>query len=339
MRRGEAPGPDAGLGYAVEVSSPPLRETAPPLRETALPLRETGGARLVASTRGGGSRAGPGGGSGGAGGASGKSNGWGNGRAAGESIKFGKAGGPALSGYLARPNFSAASGAGRHGIVLSHGFPEAGQRAGSPSYGYPQLATRLAAETGAVVLTFDFRGMGSSEGDFSLSGWQADLAAGMSTLRDVPGVEEIWLVGFAAGGTLSICAAGEDPSISGVVALAPPAEFAERGGDPRRFVAHARATGLIRARGYPPDPAAWARELIAVRPTELVAKIPPRPLLIIHGASDDVVAITDARELADAADASAELRVIGGAGHMLLYDPRAVALLLGWFDRHLGSAA
>src|SRR5271163_963692 len=128
MRRGEAPGPDAGLGYAVEVSSPPLRETAPPLRETALPLRETGGARLVASTRGGGSRAGPGGGSGGAGGASGKSNGWGNGRAAGESIKFGKAGGPALSGYLARPNFSAASGAGRHGIVLSHGFPEAGQR-------------------------------------------------------------------------------------------------------------------------------------------------------------------------------------------------------------------
>ncbi len=170
----------------------------------------------------------------------------------------------------------------------TYGFPEAGQRAGSPSYGYPQLATRLAAETGAVVLTFDFRGLGSSEGDFSLSGWRADLVAGMSTLRDVPGVEEIWLVGFAAGGTLSICAAGEDPTISGVGALARPGVFAERGGDPRRFLAHARATGLIRARGYPPDPVAWARELIAVRPTELVAKIPPRPLLIIHGASDDV---------------------------------------------------
>ena len=46
--------------------------------------------------------------------------------------------------------------------------------------------------------------------------------------------------------------------------------------------------------------------------------------------------MTDARELADAADASAELRVLAGAGHMLLHDPRAIALLLGWFDRHLG---
>ena len=119
--------------------------------------------------------------------------------------------GPALSGYLARPNFSAASGSGRHGIVLAHGFPEAGQKAGAPSYGYPQLATRLAAETGAVVLTFDFRGTGASEGDFSLGGWRADLVTGIETLRDVPGIEEIWLVGFAAGGTLSICAAGRGP--------------------------------------------------------------------------------------------------------------------------------
>jgi uncharacterized protein len=301
--------------------------------------RVVSGNLIAKAAVGSGSRAGAGRATSGAGGASGKANGWGNGRAAGESLKFGKSGSPVLSGYLARPNFSAASGSGRHGIVLAHGFPEAGQRASAPSYGYPQLATRLAAETGAVVLTFDFRGVGASEGDFSLDGWRADLAAGMATLRAVPGIEETWLVGFAAGGTLSICAAGEDPSISGVAALAPPVDFADRGGDPRRFVAHARATGLIRGKGYPADPSAWVRELRAVRPTELIAKIPPRPLLIIHGANDDVVPMTDARELADAADATAELRVIAGAGHMLLYDPRAIALLLGWFDRHLGSGA
>jgi uncharacterized protein len=268
-----------------------------------------------------------------------KVNGWGNGRAALENLGLAAPGGPALSGYLARPNFSAASGSGRHGIVLAHGFPEAGQKAGAPSYGYPQLATRLAAETGAVVLTFDFRGIGESAGDFSLGGWRSDLVAGIEALRDVSAVEEIWLVGFAAGGTLSICAAADDPSVAGVAALAPPAEFAERGIDPRRLVAHARASGLIRSRGYPPDPAAWARELRQVRPTQLVSKVPPRPLLIVAGANDDVVPMTDARELADAADASAELRVIGGAGHMLLHDPRAIALLLGWFDRHLGAAA
>jgi pimeloyl-ACP methyl ester carboxylesterase len=264
-----------------------------------------------------------------------KVNGWGNGRAALESLEFAAPGGPALAGYLARPNFSAASGAGRHGIVLAHGFPETTQKSAMPSYGFPQLATRLAAETGAVVLTFDFRGTGASGGDFSLDGWRADLGEGVHALREVPGVEQIWLVGFAAGGTLAICAAAEDLSVAGVAALAPPAEFADRGGDPRRLVAQARASGLIRTRGYPPDPGAWARQLRQLRPTQLVAKVPPRPLLIVAGASDDVVPMTDARELADAADASAELRVIAGAGHMLLHDPRAIALLLGWFDRHL----
>ena len=222
---------------------------------------------------------------------------------------------------------------------MVHGFPEAGQIAVAPSYGYPELATRLAAETGAVVLTFDLRGTGASAGDFSLSGWRTDLTAGTGRLRDVPGIEEIWLVGFAAGGTLAICAAAEDPSVAGVAALAPPVEFVDRGGDPRRLVAQARATGLIRSRSYPPDPGVWARDLRQLRPTRLVSKVPPRPLLIVAGANDDVVPMTDARELADAADASAELRVIAGAGHMLLHDPRAIALLLGWFDRHLGAAA
>ncbi|HTW09257.1 MAG TPA: alpha/beta fold hydrolase [Acidimicrobiales bacterium] len=267
----------------------------------------------------------------------GKVNVWDNGRAAGESLTLGAPGAPRLSAFLARPNYSAASGAGRHGVVLAHGFPEAGQKSGSPSYGYPQLATRLAAETGAVVLTFDFRGAGGSEGDFSLTGWQSDLASAVETLRAVPGIAMVWLVGFAAGGTLAICAAGEDPGIAGVAAFAPQADFAERGGDPRRIVALARASGIIHTRGFPADPAAWARELRDLRPALLVGRIPPRPLLIVHGANDDVVPLTDARELADAANASAELRVLAGAGHGLLHDPRAIALLLGWFDRHLGN--
>ncbi len=266
-------------------------------------------------------------------------NGWGGGRAAGEALSLTQPDGPTLSGYLARPSFSAASGSGRDGIVLSHGFPEPQQRAGTPSYGYPQLAARLAAETGAAVLTFDFRGTGASAGDFSLGGWRADLVTAVETMRAGPGIETIWLVGFAAGATLSICAAGEDPSIGGVAAFAPPAEFLERGGDPRKFVAQAREAGVIRTKGYPPDVGAWAREWREVRPTELVTKVPPRPLLIVHGANDEIVPLTDARELADAARPTAELRVLAGAGHMLLHDPRAIALLLGWFDRHLGSAA
>ena len=59
----------------------------------------------------------------------------------------------------------------------------------------------------------------------------------------------------------------------------------------------------------------------------------PRPLLVMHGADDDTVPALDARAVADA-HGGAELKIVPGAGHQLRHDPRAVALLLGWLDRH-----
>lgn len=265
--------------------------------------------------------------------------GGGNNRAAGESLSLGGTDSPRLSAFLARPNYSAASGAGRHAVVLVHGFPLPGMGEAAPSYGYPQLAVRLAAETGAAVMAADLRGTGESEGDFSLRGWWADVAGAIAYARSLAGVEKVWLVGFGAGASLCICVAGADPSIAGVAAFAPSAEFVERTADPRRVLAQARSSGLVRSSSFPEDITTWFREMRDSRPTQLVASIPPRPLLIVHGANDDVVPLTDARELAEAADSTAELRVVGGAGHMLFHDPRAIALLLGWFDRHLGAAA
>ena len=52
---------------------------------------------------------------------------------------------------------------------------------------------------------------------------------------------------------------------------------------------------------------------------------------------DEAVPPFDARVLADA-HGSAELRMINGAGHELLHDPRAVAVLLGWLDRQRSQA-
>lgn len=245
-------------------------------------------------------------------------------------------GGVRLAAYLARPPASAASGAGRHALVLCHGFPVDPAASAAQGQGYQELADRLAADNGWTVLALSFRGAAPSEGDFSLAGWLADLKAGIDYCLALPGVDSLWLCGFAAGGALALCAAGEDARVRGVAAFAAPADFADRANDARRFVAQARAVGLIRDPAFPSDLDAWARELREVRPLSLIGKVPPRPVLLVHGASDEVVPLLDARALADAAEGQVELRVLAGAGHRLRHDPRAIALLIGWLDRQAG---
>ncbi|HEX3542589.1 MAG TPA: alpha/beta fold hydrolase [Acidimicrobiales bacterium] len=239
----------------------------------------------------------------------------------------------ALAGYLAKPSTS--TGSARYGLIISHGFPEASQSADAAGKTFPELADRLARDAEWTVLTFNFRGTGESQGDFSLGGWLADLRAAVDFLLGREGVEGVWLCGFSAGGTLSICAAGEDERVRGVAALAAPADFNDWAADPRRFLAQARAVGVIRHANFPLDSDAWARELREVKPLALIAKIPPRPLLLVHGANDDIVPMLDALALADAAEGQVELRILAAASHHLRHDPRAIAILLGWLDRQL----
>jgi putative redox protein len=93
--------------------------------------------------------------------------------------------------------------------------------------------------------------------------------------------------------------------------------------------------GVVQRAGFPADFEAWARELRDIRPLSLIGKIPPRPVLLVHGVDDESVPMLDARALAEAADGNVELRILAAAGHRLRHDPRAVALLLGWLERQL----
>ncbi|HET7487469.1 MAG TPA: alpha/beta fold hydrolase [Acidimicrobiales bacterium] len=242
-------------------------------------------------------------------------------------------GGLQLSGHLALPAAtSGGPGMARHGLVVCHGFPLGPGGAATSGRTYPQLAERLAADAGWAVLTFNFRGTGESEGDFSLGGWVADLRAAVDFLLGT-GVDGVWLAGFSTGGAVAICAAGEDERVGGVAAFSAPADFDAWAADPKHFLAEARHLGVVRQPSFPADFAAWAAELHDLRPIQLIGKIPPRPMLLVHGADDDVVSHMDARALADAADNQLELRILAGAGSRLRHDPRAIAVLLGWLDR------
>jgi uncharacterized protein len=234
-----------------------------------------------------------------------------------------------LARYLARP-------AGRQGplpgVILCHGFPigplDARQSAGT----FPELIDRMANELGWAAMTFNFRGCGNSEGDFSLQGWVDDLRAAIDYLIEESGPTGIWLVGTNTGGSVVTCVAADDPRVRGAALLSPRADFDDWAAQPRRFLEHAREIGAIRTPSFPPSFDEWARELRRFRPVDAAHRLAPRPLLVMHGDDDDDVPTVDARQLAEAHGA-AELRLIPGAGHRLRLDPRAIAVLLGWLDR------
>lgn len=243
-------------------------------------------------------------------------------------------GGLRLQRYLAVPH-----GANERlpGLVMCHGFPIGPIDARSSAGTFPELIDRIANDHGWAAMTFNFRGCGRSEGDFSLQGWVDDLRAAIDHLRNETDPLGIWLVGTHTGGSLATCVAAADPRVSGVAVLSSRADFDDWAQHPRRFLEHCREVGAVRTPGFPRQFDEWSREFRRFRPVGAAQRLAPRPLLILHGDDDDAVPVSDARQLAQA-HGSAELRVLAGAGHRLRHDPRAIAILLGWLDRQKSAA-
>lgn len=244
-------------------------------------------------------------------------------------------GGVSLAAHLAAPR--TAPGTAVPGVAISHGFPSAPGVGDDPAASHPELAERIAAELGFYALAYSARGCAGSDGEFSPSGWLADQVAVARHLHERADVWGVWLVGFGTGGALAITAAAELPWVRGVAALATPADFHDWAAHPRRLAQHARDQGILGAGATPRAIDRWAGELRRLAATDGADRLGERPLLVVHGAEDEVVPPFDARVIADA-NGAAELRLLDGAGHQLRHDPRAVAVLLGWLDRQRNEA-
>ena len=221
-------------------------------------------------------------------------------------------------------------------LILCHGIPA--RTKGPDDRGYPLLAERFSRE-GFLVLIFNFRGAGASEGNFDLLGWARDLERGLHTLSLRSGVDRkrIYLMGFSGGGAVSIYVAARHDEVAGVVSCASPADFRDlstaRGlGE---FLAHARNVGLIKDPGFPPSVKEWKKGFQTVRPIDWIARIPPRPLLLLHGTRDEVVRVSHARRLYEKVGGKADLFLIEGAGHRLRVEEEAMAKASEWLRRRV----
>jgi putative redox protein len=219
------------------------------------------------------------------------------------------------------------------GLLVLAGFPRGVGGAATVGNTYRGLVDRIARDAGWAALTFTFRGTGTSEGDFSIEGWLADVRSAIDALLDRPDVSGVWVAGFRLGGTLAVVSAAGDERIRGIATFATPASLQSWVREPAWFLEYARNTGVLRTEGYPGDPQSWIRSIATLDPLAAAARVPPRPWLLVHGSADDVVPPDDARRLANAAGGAVDLRIVQNGPHRLRHDPRAVALLLGWLDR------
>lgn len=191
-------------------------------------------------------------------------------------------------------------GTGATGVILAHMYP-ADQRSWYPT------AQTLAAQ-GYLVLTFDFRGYGESDGSKDIAHLNKDAFAAIIACADA-GAFRMVLVGASMGGTASLIAADQSQVLSrlqvtGVVTLSAPVAF----------------KGLS------------CQEAV------------PRlymPLLFIAGADD--VGAGEARKLQDLAGGEGDLQIVSGAEHgtELLEGPESATvldLMLGFLETNLPPA-
>jgi len=219
-----------------------------------------------------------------------------------------------------------------HVLVLVHGLPRLIGMGRQAAGLLPELAEHVANESGWTVATGTLSGVGGSTGTFSASKWREDL--GQILDRVTEGEQRISMAGFGFGGSLALAAAANDDRVRGVATFAAPAHLAAWAGSAKDIHRAVQVAGVVGDEKDLLAPEELYEDLLAIDPIGAIATLPPRRLLIGHGTDDVEVPASDARDLVAAADGRAELRLIQGAGHQLRADPRMVATLLGWLDRH-----
>jgi len=175
-------------------------------------------------------------------------------------------------------------------VVLAHGYS-------SSKHNLDGLAFYLATE-GVASLAFDFLGhkLGSSSLPLhSPHDLPANVLDAVAHARAVPRVRQVVACGHSMGAAASIGAAVESPEIDGVIAMC--TAFGRN-----TALNSASLVGGLRNRAcYVDGPSPEELTQAMDSYTRRVSEIAPRPLLVVAGSKDSIVAPSGVRELFDAA--------------------------------------
>ncbi len=244
-----------------------------------------------------------------------------------EAVSFPSTDGLRLSGWFLP------AGEKSDGLVLCHGF-HTGRRELLPV----AMALR---DLGHNVLVFDFRGHGDSEGRWSSCGQleTRDLEGAVRFLCRRPEVYEdrVGVIGFSMGAATAIMAAARVREIRAVVADSPFATLKEVLASAFRNFYHIPYFPVL-------SMAVWINgrlvgaDVAGARPLDVVARISPKPLMLIHGEADRIIPVSDSVLLYEAAGEPKELWTVPGVDHVeaRLHDLEGyVARVDGFFKKWL----
>jgi len=212
----------------------------------------------------------------------------------------------------------------------------------SKTYKAVRHISRALAAEGFAVLSFDFTGLGDSEGEFAETSFTSnvdDIVAAAEFLTDVHGVPTV-LIGHSLGGAAVIMAASRIPSATAVVTIAAPASLDHLSKilEPARAdIERAGSAEILLGGRRIRIGRALVDELGEVSMNEAIADL-GRALLVMHSPVDTVVGINNASLIFRGAKHPKSFVSLDRADHLLsrAEDSRyAAGVIANWARRYI----
>ena len=205
---------------------------------------------------------------------------------------------------------------------------------GSSRAGFFPILQKLHA-AGVNVLAIDLRAHGGSGGQLCSFGVRErdDVHGAIDWLKasEPRAAGRVVGVGASLGAAALLAEAAEDERVDGVVVLATYATMADEVDDVSRRQLVPPIGWLVRQIGLPLASLHAGTDLRVERPVDAVARLWPRPVLIVQGTDDEIIPFADGRALYAAAPVGRQsMWVAGGTHNGILEDPAVLARVVGF---------